>query len=159
MGDTASHVTSVVTATPGSGQTPGSYTLNGSGGGGTGSQIYVTVGGGGTVIYPPVIIVQGNGYTSAPTFTLSAGGTAATFTPTLGLSLPLINVKTYLVGTPPSLTSIGNTYYNVPAGGWVPVVDQAAATIPLMVVDLALAGPRLQPLAILVQYTAVTYST
>ncbi|MGA7858050.1 MAG: hypothetical protein WCA11_09005, partial [Terracidiphilus sp.] len=125
-GDTASHVTSIGTATPGSGQTPGTYTLNASGGGGTGAQISVTVSGGGMVTQAPTIISQGNGYTSAPTFTLSAGGTAATFTPTLGLSLPLINMQTYYgVGAPQSLTSIGNTYYNVPAGGWLPVIDKS----------------------------------
>ncbi len=125
VGDTASHVTSIMTTTRGSGQTPGIYTLNATGGGGTGAQISVVVASSGTVTEAPTVIRQGIGYTSAPTFTLSAGGTAATFTPTLGLNMPLINTGTYFSsGIPSSLTSIGNTYYNVPAGGWVPVIDR-----------------------------------
>lgn len=73
----------------------------------------------------PTIISQGSGYTSAPAFTLAAGGTPATFTPTLGLTTPLINMQTYYASNAPSsLTSLGNTYWYVPAGSWVPAIEK-----------------------------------
>ena len=125
IGDTASHVTSIVTATAGSGQTPGTYQIAANGGGGSGALISVIVAGGGTVTQAPTIISQGSGYTSAPTFTLAAGGTPATFTSTLGVTTPLINMQTYYASNAPSsLTSLGNTYYYVPAGSWVPVIEK-----------------------------------
>lgn len=71
-------INTVTVATPGSGQTPGTYRLTASSGVG---QILVTVGGGGTVTATPIVAVHGRNYTSTPpTFTLSAGGTPATFT-------------------------------------------------------------------------------
>lgn len=71
-------VNSVTTTTPGSGQTPGTYTVTG--GDGT-TQISVVVGGGGTVTANPTVRVHGRGMTNTPpTYTLSAGGTPATFT-------------------------------------------------------------------------------
>jgi hypothetical protein len=74
-------VYSVTTATPGSAQTPGTYLLTAS----TGSaQISVTVASDGTVSTNPTVTVHGRSYTStAPTFTLAAGGTPATFTVTM----------------------------------------------------------------------------
>ena len=130
-GQTASFVTSVVLATPGSGQTPGTYQVSASGGGGTGAQIGVVVGAGGTVT-TTILNNQGSGYTSAPTFTLSAGGTPATFTATLGYSAPLIDMSTYKGSTSPlaSLTSLGNIYYNITAGNFVPVVDRLNGNYP-----------------------------
>jgi len=65
--------------TPGTGQTPGFYQVAGTGGGGTGAIVGVIVGAAGTVTTPPIVVAQGSGYTTAPTFTLVAGGTAATF--------------------------------------------------------------------------------
>lgn len=73
-------VLAVLIATPGSGQTPGAYQVMGTGGGGgAGAIIQVVVGTDGTVSARPKVVAAGSGYTSAPTFTLSAGGTAATF--------------------------------------------------------------------------------
>ena len=46
---------------------------------GSGAVIQVVVGPDGTVSQPPTVVAAGSGYTSPPTFTLSAGGTAATF--------------------------------------------------------------------------------
>lgn len=65
--------------TPGTGQTPGVYQVMGTGGGGSGAIIQVQVGSAGTVTAQPTVAAAGSGYTSAPTFTLVAGGTAATF--------------------------------------------------------------------------------
>jgi hypothetical protein len=96
-----SSVGSVAVATPGSAQTPGTYTLTGSGGlstgvggingdgsgsAGTNAVIQVVVGSGGTVTAAPTVLNAGAKYTyqgSAPTFTLAAGGTPATFTVTM----------------------------------------------------------------------------
>lgn len=73
-------VFAAIVLTPGSGQTPGSYDVPATGGGGQGAIIRVTVGMDGTVSVPPLVINQGGGYTSLPTFTMTAaGGTAATF--------------------------------------------------------------------------------
>lgn len=74
-------IKTVTTATPGSGQTPGTYILTASSGSGA---IGVTVQPGGTVTTDPVMRIHGRGYTSTPpTFTLAAGGTPATFTVTM----------------------------------------------------------------------------
>lgn len=71
-------VRDVRTLTAGSGQTPGSYTVNAAGGGGTGASIQVNVSANGTA--SAVFVSAGTGYTTIPTFTLTgAGGTAATF--------------------------------------------------------------------------------
>lgn len=73
-----------LTFTAGSGQTNGTYVINGSGGSGTGAQIQVTISGG--AITAVSILNAGSGYTwgTAPTFTVSAGGTPGTVTATLG---------------------------------------------------------------------------
>lgn len=80
---TTGSVASLAISTAGSGQTPGTYTVNATGGAGTGAQASITVAGGGTVTAVPIILNPGKNYTSAPTFTLAAGGTPATFTATL----------------------------------------------------------------------------
>ena len=101
--------------TAGSGQTPGSYLVNGSGGGGTGAQALITVNANGTVILPPVVVNQGSGYTSAPTFTLAAGGTPATFTATLNATVTIDRPWTDL----PQVNSsymIYQCYYAMPPG-------------------------------------------
>lgn len=64
--------------TAGTGQTPGTYQIAGSGGGGTGAIIQVVVTAAGTVTANPTVISKGTGYTSIPTFTVAAGGTPAT---------------------------------------------------------------------------------
>jgi len=80
-GGTSGTVKSVVIATAGSAQTAGTYTVFAtvSSGGGSGASISVTVTAAGTVTATPVVITAGSGYVSAPTFTLAAGGTPATF--------------------------------------------------------------------------------
>jgi hypothetical protein len=65
--------------TAGTGQTPGFYQVAGTGGGGTGAILGITVAAGGTVTAAPVVVASGEGYTTAPTFTLVSGGTPATF--------------------------------------------------------------------------------
>lgn len=86
--DTVAYLT-ILTA--GSGQTPGTYTVNGTGGTGTGAQAQIVVNSDGTVTLPPVITNQGTGYTNTltglPTFTLAAGGTPATFSAVLNAIL------------------------------------------------------------------------
>lgn len=72
----------------GSGQTPGTYTLNADGDG-TGAQIQITVNADGTVTLPPVVINPGTAYTTQPSFTAAAGGTPATFLGTLIATLKL----------------------------------------------------------------------
>lgn len=69
-------------ATAGTGQTNGTYTINGVGGGGTGAQASITIAGG--VITAVSILNPGSGYTSAPTFTVAEGGTPGTLTATIG---------------------------------------------------------------------------
>lgn len=77
--------------TAGSGQTPGTYTVPGTGGTGSGAQAQIVVNSDGTVTIPPVITAQGTGYTNGPgglpTFTLAAGGTPATFSAVLNAIL------------------------------------------------------------------------
>lgn len=74
----------VTVTSPGAGQTPGVYVLNGTGIG-TGAQIMVTVNSNGTVTIPPVVLSQGSGYQNAdlspapPVFTIAHGGTPASF--------------------------------------------------------------------------------
>lgn len=74
---------------PGSGQTPGTYTVNGVGTPGSGAQAQIVVDATGAVTQTPVVLYPGSGYLAAPTFTLAAGGTPATFTATLNATLTL----------------------------------------------------------------------
>lgn len=83
-------VLSALILTAGSGQTAGTYQVTGTGGGGTGAILQIVVGTAGTVTTVPTVIQAGSGFTSAPTFTLAAGGTAATFQPQM-------TVNTYIV--------------------------------------------------------------
>lgn len=75
-------VDGVVIATAGSGQTNGTYTANASGGGGTGAQIQYTIAGG--LLTAVTVLNPGKNYTSAPTFTIAAGGTPGTVTASIG---------------------------------------------------------------------------
>lgn len=68
--------------TPGSGQTPGTYTVPVSDPTGTGATVSITVNSNGTVTLPPVVTAVGSGYT-APYITFSEGGVSATFSPVL----------------------------------------------------------------------------
>jgi len=75
--------------TPGSGQTPGTYTVPildpGTGAAGT---VSITVNANGTVTLPPVLLTAGSNYTT-PYITFSYGGTAATFSVTLIATLTI----------------------------------------------------------------------
>ncbi len=83
-------VSYVTVATPGSGQTPGVYTLNAVFSGvGSGAQIKVTVNPNGTVTLPPIVLNKGGSYDAAPTFVLAAGGVPATFTAVLTAQLTI----------------------------------------------------------------------
>lgn len=76
----------------GSGQTPGTYIVNGTGGAGAGAQAQIIVNSDGTVTLQPFVLAAGLGYAPGgvadpPTFTLAAGGTPATFSVTLNAIL------------------------------------------------------------------------
>lgn len=85
--------------TPGSGQTPGTYTVNAVSNPiiptGSGAQALITVNSDGTVTLPPIILNAGTGYLTPqggpnpPTFTLAAGGVPATFTAQLNAVLTI----------------------------------------------------------------------
>lgn len=74
-------VSGVTIATPGTGQTNGTYVINSTGGGGTGAQVTVVIAGG--LVTSAVVTNAGVGYTSAPTFTVpTTAGTTGTLTAT-----------------------------------------------------------------------------
>ena len=80
--------------TPGSGQTPGTYSVAGVGGSGSGAQALITVSPNGQVVEAPIITNPGTGYAaggigSPPAFTLSEGGTPATFTTVLNAQITI----------------------------------------------------------------------
>ena len=101
--------------TPGSGQTPGTYTVPVQDfGSGTGATLSITVNANGTVTATPVVVNAGSGY-SNPFVTFSHGGIAATF------SVSLIAVLTIdrLWTEPPQVDGTYmcyQAYYPLPAG-------------------------------------------
>lgn len=99
--------------TPGSGQTPGVYTVPVSdAAGGTGATVAITVNANGTVTLPPVLLTAGSGYTT-PFINFSHGGTPATFTVTLIATLTIDRPWT----EPPQVNSgylIYQAYYVLP---------------------------------------------
>jgi hypothetical protein len=75
--------------TPGSGQTPGIYTVAVlDTGAGTGATVSIIVNANGTVTIPPVVLTQGSNY-SAPYVTFAHGGTPASFSVFLNATLIL----------------------------------------------------------------------
>lgn len=100
---------------PGSGQTPGPYVVDGVQNPiiptGSGAQALITVNGDGTVTLPPVVLNAGTGYLTPeggpnpPTFTLAAGGVPATFTAQLNAVLtidrlwgePAVSAGSYMI--------------------------------------------------------------
>ena len=100
--------------TPGSGQTPGTYTVPVSDpAGGIGATVSITVNANGTVTLPPVLLTAGSGY-STPYITFSHGGTPATFAVTLIATLTIDRLWT----APPQINSnymIYQAYYPAPA--------------------------------------------
>lgn len=101
-------VASVAQNAAGTGQTPGTYIVNATGGGGAGAQISVTVLTA-TTIATPVVLNAGVGYTSAPTFTLASGGTPATLTATLTVAGP-VAPATNLSGQTVQIGGFGGVY-------------------------------------------------
>lgn len=86
-------VLAAILLTAGSGQTPGTYNIAASGGGGTGAIIQVVVASGGTVTQQPVVIAQGVNYTTLPTFTVAAGGTPATVQAAMVVNTSIVTTK------------------------------------------------------------------
>ncbi len=91
--------------TPGSGQTPGKYTVPVlDPGTGAAATVSITVNADGTVTLPPVLLTAGSNYTT-PYITFSYGGTPSTFSVTLIATLtidrpwtePPISVGSYLI--------------------------------------------------------------
>jgi hypothetical protein len=74
--------------TPGSGQTPGTYTVPISGVTGSGATVSITVNANGRVTLPPILLTAGSGY-KTPYITFSHGGTPATFSVTLIATLTI----------------------------------------------------------------------
>ena len=122
-------VSAIGIVSPGSGQTDGTYNINAVGGGGTGAIVQIVISGG--VITTATVSVHGSGYTSAPTFPVSEGGTpgvlAASISPILPLgpniewvSGDIFNVR-WLPGTiiliqqPGQNSSIAYVLYNRPS--------------------------------------------
>lgn len=68
-----STVKTVVVTSQGSGQTPGTYLIGSTGGGGTGAVVQVVVSS--ATAITATVVSGGSGYTSVPTFTLATGGT------------------------------------------------------------------------------------
>ncbi|HEX5426677.1 MAG TPA: hypothetical protein VFW94_24405 [Candidatus Acidoferrales bacterium] len=69
-------VDSVRILTAGTGQTNGTYTISGTGGGGSGASVTIVISGG--AITSAVVASSGSGYVTAPTFTVAQGGTPGT---------------------------------------------------------------------------------
>lgn len=110
--------------TPGSGQTPGTYTvpvLDPSIG--AGATLSITVNADGTVTLPPVVLTAGSGY-STPYITFSEGGTSATFSVTLIATLTIDRPWT----EPPQQNSgylVYQCYYPAPPNfrRWISISD------------------------------------
>jgi hypothetical protein len=123
--------------TAGSGQTPGTFLLTSSTGG---AVISVVVAAGGTVTAVPTIVTPGKFLTDvAPTFTLAAGGTPATFNATLGFLYsgvyafaqldPAVTGAALPVGTPLYWLQSSSTFPVVTTGSTGNFPDFAGWTI------------------------------
>jgi hypothetical protein len=113
--------------TPGSGQTPGIYVVNGTtvpNTLGSGGQAEITVNQDGTVTLPPVVLNTGTGYQLPPVFTLVAGGTSATFTAVMQATLTIDRPWTEPPVTNGSFM-IYQAYYPLPANfrRWYGIMD------------------------------------
>jgi hypothetical protein len=83
-----STVKTVVVLTQGSGQTPGTYLIGSTGGGGTGAVIQVVVSS--ATAITATVVSGGSGYTSVPTFTLATGGTPGSVVAQLDTSMNVV---------------------------------------------------------------------
>lgn len=114
----------VTTLTPGSGQTPGTYTVPISDtGAGAAATVIVTVDPSGVVTLPPIVSAVGSGYTT-PFITFAEGGTPATFSVTLIATITIDRPWT----EPPQNQSgymIYQAYYAAPPGfkRWYQITD------------------------------------
>ena len=128
VGAVDQQVTAISILTPGTGQTDGTYTIAGTGGGGTGATVQIVIAGG--IITTATVLTPGSGYTSAPSFVVAEGGTPGTLAATISPVLPLgpnvtqtsgdvFNVR-WLPGTiiliqqPGSNSSVAYVLYNRP---------------------------------------------
>jgi hypothetical protein len=106
----AQGVLTAVQLAAGSGMTPGTYIVNGTGGSGSGAQISVTVLTA-TTIATPVVLKAGTGYGgSVPTFTPVTGGTAPTFTVTAAPASGPVPAATNLSTEAAQVSGFGGTY-------------------------------------------------
>lgn len=80
-------VSGIGIATPGTGQTNGTFNINAVGGGGTGAIVQIVIAGG--AITTATVTAPGSGYTSIPTFPVVHGGTPGTLSATISPILPL----------------------------------------------------------------------
>jgi len=100
-------VSNIAILSPGSGQTPGTYTIPSSGGGGTGATVQIVIDLTGEIIEQssnpgpgsPIVVTGGSGYTSVPTFPVSAGGTPGTLGATIAPIMPLTANVTWETST------------------------------------------------------------
>jgi hypothetical protein len=95
---TANAVATLAQNVAGTGMTPGTYNIAATGGGGTGATATVVVATA-TTLGSITITNPGKNYTSAPTFTLAAGGTSATLTSTLSTASGLVATGANLSGS------------------------------------------------------------
>ena len=83
---------------PGASQTDGTYTIPSSGGGGTGATVQIVIAGG--IITTASVLTSGSGYTSAPTFPVSEGGTPGVLAASISPIIPLGANVTSVSGDP-----------------------------------------------------------
>lgn len=131
VGAVNQQVSNISIATPGTGQTDGTYNIPSSGGGGTGAVVRVIILGG--IITTATLTANGSGYTSAPSFVVAEGGTPGTLVASISPVLPLNANVTYLSGDafnprwlpgtiisiqqPGSNASVAYLLYNRPGAG------------------------------------------
>ena len=104
----AQGVNSLAIATPGSGQTNGTFQVPAAGGGGQGAVAQVVIAGG--AITAATLVSAGKGYTSAPTFTVAEGGTPGTLTATAAPASGGVPNGTNLSGESFQLSGFGGVY-------------------------------------------------
>jgi hypothetical protein len=130
---TPTTVGTVALVTAGSGQTPGTYTVNSSTSGGTSVAVAQVVIGAAGTITSVKLLQPGAGFTSTPTFTVAAGGTPGTLNAQMAISE---NVVTSFDGSALSLNNaprgvfLGSvTAAQIAAGAYVFIQEQGIATV------------------------------
>ncbi len=134
-GGSSGAVKSVVTATAGSGQTAGSYTIaaNPGSGGGAGASITVVVAANGTVTANPTVTIGGFGYNSAPTFAMpaSAGGVGATFSAQLDTTPNVVTSYDQTTSAPATAIAVRPVVYlnSITPGNYGFIQELGTATV------------------------------